>query len=218
MRICSVNLCYKKHWSCGYCRDHYRKWNKLGRPLHWNPSIDIRTRVITLRDIPMIIVPHQFYQITCRVTGCDNKPNNGIYCSEHGSILQEYNDRLELDWTVIINQELCKVPYCHRNDLCAYGLCELHYREWITAGSPKRWEPYWNILVGCKVRDCSRKHHAKGFCAHHYWKWLRGLLPQYAIDTHECIATGCTNLSFKDGRCPRHYARHLQRLAQRRSA
>lgn len=215
---CSLQSCRRKHTSNGYCKRHLSKWIKLGKPAIWNPNINARLRKITLRDEPRIVIPYGFYRPSCRVTGCDEIPNEFGYCSRHLEILSNFGDVEIIDWTLIINQEMCKILYCGRSDLCAHGLCELHYREWVTAGSPERWEPYWNILVGCIVPSCNGEHHAKGFCTQHYWKWLRGLMPEYPREAPGCCAAGCTRTAFKNGRCPKHYFRYLQRQKQKLSA
>lgn len=49
MKICSIDGCNRKHVGKGYCNNHYRLWNRYGRPLDYDGNV--REKRIKLEQI-----------------------------------------------------------------------------------------------------------------------------------------------------------------------
>lgn len=63
----------------------------------------------------------------------------------------------------------------------------------------------------CKVRDCNRKVHAKGYCQEHYGRWRRNGDPLVVHRSHNhpdtCSVEGCPRPFSCKGLCNTHYER-----------
>src|SRR5699024_11188309 len=63
----------------------------------------------------------------------------------------------------------------------------------------------------CSVKDCGKKHHAKGYCKAHYSRWKRHGNPlaivyergKYTV----CKVDGCNDKHYGNGYCIKHNAR-----------
>jgi len=68
----------------------------------------------------------------------------------------------------------------------------------------------------CTFAECSRKHHARGWCLTHYMQFKRGATPIGPIKTRErdkpleCTEDGCVGPVKAKGLCKAHYQRLLR--------
>lgn len=67
--------------------------------------------------------------------------------------------------------------------------------------------------IGCFVVGCERPHQARGYCAAHYKRSIRGTIGDGHIATgrvptgNACLAPGCTRRGSYRGMCDAHYQR-----------
>lgn len=64
--------------------------------------------------------------------------------------------------------------------------------------------------MGCSVTDCLSPHHAKGYCIHHYGKWVRHgdpLAARAKQPKKPCAIEKCERPVYARGWCRRHYQR-----------
>lgn len=57
----------------------------------------------------------------------------------------------------------------------------------------------------CTVKECDRKHVAKGYCKKHYQRWVKYGDPLYIKQVKTCSIDGCGNKHSAKGYCDRHY-------------
>jgi hypothetical protein len=69
----------------------------------------------------------------------------------------------------------------------------------------------------CTIKDCGRKHYAKGFCTLHWHRWYRhgdpliNLRPNVSKSYNgaKCSIEGCAGAAKSKGMCIKHYTRFL---------
>ncbi len=57
----------------------------------------------------------------------------------------------------------------------------------------------------CKIEECNRKHHAKGYCELHYRRMMRGDALDRPLPNSACIIPNCDKKVYGHGYCSRHY-------------
>ena len=116
-RICSVEGCGKKHFARGYCRMHYNRMTRYGRPeriRNWNPGA------------------------SCAVDGCEKPVHAGGYCGTHYARVQRHGEAGSAD---LIPQRrrgkyeglTCAVEGCERRPK-SRGWCNMHYQRFQYSG------------------------------------------------------------------------------------
>ena len=65
------------------------------------------------------------------------------------------------------------------------------------------------MVQTCSVDDCNLKHHAKGFCQHHYLKDKKYGDPLHVISKN-CSVDDCELKHFAKGLCQKHYNKKYQ--------
>lgn len=148
-RICSIDGCERKHFGRGWCRLHYNRMSRYGRP--------DRLR-------------HSQPDGKCSVEGCERDHHASGYCGTHLMRLRRDGDvgTAELQsWKrrSKYRNVACSIEGCDR-PAKARGWCEMHYQRWHYSGDAEgRWGPeprkseghwgtdgYFRVRVGNKIR------------------------------------------------------------------
>lgn len=94
--------------------------------------------------------------------------------------------------------KVCSVHGCH-GDLCAKGLCKIHYDKFRRNGTFK-------TAKQCTVEGCNGNYYIKGYCTKHYQQIIRRgkIIPDRKINIG-CTVEGCTGKYYANGLCGKHY-------------
>lgn len=152
---CSIEGCDEPPSARGWCRAHYGQWHKTGDPLHRSQS-------------PRLGRP-------CAIEGCPREPYSRLHCRRHHTNLKRWGDPLGRpdDGGKVEPAEnaglraagaICRELGCARTPK-ARGMCDGHYRQWVTAGGLGR---------ACGEPSCDRFAVARGLCTLHYSYWREG--------------------------------------------
>lgn len=189
MRLCRLRDCEEIHHAKGYCRRHYDKWRRHGRP---DPELwDGQSRL-----------PGPKAQRTgCRFCGPNVRHKAFGLCTKcYHQWLRDGRPDLN-DWQPGPRKKGpkpkrsgCLISGCE-NKHYAFGLCRLDYRAWVRAGRPdlgswilkprkvllKNRRPRnrdlqltvmeQNQAPECIVHDCHEDEYRFGFCLLHFIIW-----------------------------------------------
>lgn len=116
-RICDVEGCDKKHWARGYCRMHYNRVTRYGRPdriRNWNPGA------------------------SCAVDGCEKPVHAGGYCGTHYARVLRHGDAGSAETMAWSRRSkyhgvTCSVEGCDRQAK-SRGYCNMHFQRLLRTG------------------------------------------------------------------------------------
>jgi hypothetical protein len=112
-KICNVEGCQKKHYSLGYCQNHFKNFKKSGDPI-W----------------------HGYPKLSCKIEGCDRKYKGLGYCEPHLDRFKKHGDPLADQSIKIMNQfSVCTITDCYKEHY-SFGLCQNHYDIMRRNGDP----------------------------------------------------------------------------------
>lgn len=74
-------------------------------------------------------------------------------------------DRTERQAAMSVARQ-CSVESCDYTGQLRRGMCRIHYRRWMNAGSTELPSPRT-----CEIEGCGRPHIARGWCHTHYKRW-----------------------------------------------
>lgn len=115
--------------------------------------------------------------------------------------------------------KLCKVQGCDRIHWGGLGYCTKHYSRFKRYSDPLKSSDY-SLPKYCEIKNCGKKHYAKGYCYNHYRKIIyypehREKLIKYQTDwdrehyihkKHKCLVNECQNNTSKNY-CVKHQYR-----------
>ncbi len=151
LRVCSIEVCYNKHYSRGWCHHHYQNWRLCG-----NPTPPKKQR--------------KWLGGVCDVDDCEREHSCGGYCQMHWERIKKNGEPGQAaPLTTNEHYDGCSVEGC-KQPHCAKELCKSHYSTLITSpqrralkrGSksrlkPKQWlaklKEYDNRCAYCGVQD-----------------------------------------------------------------
>ena len=140
---CSEEGCEKKVLARGLCNQHYKAWQRAGKP----DGRELMRRVAK----------------ACEVSDCDSPVYARDHCSRH------YRQLLRKG-TVSADPKTteCAVRDCERIAV-SRGWCHGHYLRWTRTGRVSPEVPLIREMPKiCTVPDCNRPHKAQGACSTHY--------------------------------------------------
>lgn len=168
--VCSVDGCDRDVAARGWCRPHWKRWNRHGDPLAGGAPRH-RNR-------------------TCSVAGCETQHDALGYCRSHYTRVQRYGDPLS---EVPFQSRMPRDGECFM-DLCegevfARGLCQAHYyRDWRYGDAGAGLPIYGSFVgMGCAHEGCGKESRRRGYCHAHYLRLLKGTLD---VDFVACMDCG----------------------------
>lgn len=63
------------------------------------------------------------------------------------------------------------------------------------------------MTTTCSLNNCSRPHHARGYCKRHYMRWRTHGDPAYTRPVRLCDVPDCGRLHYAHGHCRPHHDR-----------
>ena len=111
---CTIEGCEGKHHGRGWCRRHYKSWQRLGDPLAAKPK-------------------HR--GSTCSIEGCEGKPHARGWCPNHYGSWRLHGDPMAAKPTNRHRPPICTIEECDGEHV-ARGWCSHHYESWLRHGDP----------------------------------------------------------------------------------
>lgn len=172
LRICTVDGCDEKHVACGYCKDHYRSYNKYGDPLQIQKRKAERKAE---KEASKKTGKRMSRNGICSVEGCGNSIKSRGLCDMHyarwrrtGCLNTKTIGRNSISTCLAIG---CNKPFKTK------GYCSYHYQNLLEVGSPVKPK----TVKLCGVKGCEEQHLARGYCRYHYQEWQKTLRDHHLI-------------------------------------
>lgn len=115
--ICSVDGCDRKHFGKSYCKGHYQRVNRTGKP-----GGLIKTFIKNKGKI-------------CSIEGCEKESYSKGFCRSHARINLLYGDPLFMEKKRKARPKECIIDGCN-GKIQGYGYCPKHYHRFKTNGDP----------------------------------------------------------------------------------
>lgn len=232
---CKVKDCYQISVGQGYCWTHYARFRRYGNPDITMDKERVLQCIIKECSYPdsykglceghhNFMIKNKFLfqeyehiekNTTCKVKGCKEGAKSKGYCDKHYKKWRLYGDPLHTN-------KKCLYHGC--NELQTfYGLCNTHYNEFVKIGALNPELQEVPTKDTCVIVGCVSLAERRGYCGKHYSRINRTGRPfikrakrpsqSTSISVHqyqpyeECKIETCSEPSFKDGLCPRHYAK-----------